>query len=172
MVHFIIGQILGVIATALTFVSYQVNTKNRVLIVQTIATLFTTASYFFLDALSGLALNIVCLVRNMVFYFQQPSSKLNKLCACILAGIMIVLGIFSWEGWYSVFLIAALSANTIFLSLGNPQVLRKSILITSSFVLAYNCFVFSIGGIANEALAIISSIIGIVLFYRRNKIAK
>lgn len=36
-------------------------------------------------------------------------------------------------------------------------------------VLIYNVFVFSIGGIANEALAIISSIIGLVRFYKNNK---
>ena len=77
---------------------------------------------------------------------------------------MVVLGIFSWQAWFSIFLIIALAANTVFLSLGNPQLLRKSILATSSLVIIYNLFVFSIGGLANEALAIISSIIGIIRF--------
>jgi hypothetical protein len=36
-------------------------------------------------------------------------------------------------------------------------------------ILAYNCFVFSIGGIANEGLAIISSIIGIIRFRKITK---
>ena len=88
----IIGQILGIIATIITFLSYQMNTKKTLLI------------------------------------------------------------------------IFALAANTIFMSFGNPQLLRKSILLTSTCVLIYNVFVFSIGGIANEGISIISSVIGIIRF--------
>ena len=169
MVYFIIGQTLGILATLLTFLSYQVNTKNRLLIIQTTATALTCASYFFLDALSGLVLNIVCITRNVTFYFQDSGTIVNRICASVLSIIMVFLGALSWEAWYSILLILALATNTLFLSFGNPQLLRKSILVTSSMVLAYNCFVLSIGGIANESLAIISSIIGIILFCKRNK---
>ena len=50
----------------------------------------------------------------------------------------------------------------------DPQNIRKSILVTSPLVLIYNIFEFSIGGIANESLSIVSSLIGIV----RDKKAK
>lgn len=46
----------------------------------------------------------------------------------------------------------------------NPQLLRKSVLATSTMVTIYNIFVFSIGGIANEVISIISSIIGIIRY--------
>lgn len=162
----VIGQILGIIATCLTFVSYQVNTKKWVLIIQTAATLFTSISYFFLQAMSGLLLNLVCIVRNVTFYFQDEKSKVNRISAVILALIMLVLGAISWQGWSSLLIITALCANTIFLSFGIPQLLRKSILFTSTLILVYNCLVFSIGGIVNESVAIVSSIVGIVRFGR------
>ena len=38
MPQILIGQILGVIAPIVTFVSYQVNSKNKLLILQTVAT--------------------------------------------------------------------------------------------------------------------------------------
>ena len=78
---------------------------------------------------------------------------------CIDAGYVTV----------SLLIIVALAANTVFLSFGNPQLLRKSILATSSLVLLYNIFVFSLGGIANEALAIGSSVVGIFRFRQETR---
>lgn len=160
----IVGQILGILATVITGISYQMNTKRSLLLVQTAATACTCLAYLFLGAASGFALNIVCILRNVVFYFQKGSGKGHMIPALLLATAMVVLGALSWQGPVSLLIIAALAANTVFLSFGNPQLLRKSILGTSSLVLLYNIFVFSLGGIANESLAIVSSLVGIVRF--------
>ena len=165
----IIGQILGIIATIITFISYQANTKRSLLIIQSIAALCTCLSYFFLGASSGFALNIVCLARNIAFYFQNERSKFNYISAAMFSVAMIVLGALSWQGWISLLIIIALAANTIFMSMGNPQLLRKSVLGTSSMVLIYNIFVFSIGGIANEGVSIVSSAVGIIRYRRAKK---
>jgi hypothetical protein len=79
---------------------------------------------------------------------------------------MIILGAISWQGYVSLLIIVALALNTVFMSVGDPQLLRKSVVFTSSLVLIYNCFVFSLGGIANEGVSIVSSIIGIIRFYK------
>ena len=164
------GQILGVLATVITGISYQMNTKRSLLLVQTAATACTCLAYLFLGAASGFALNVVCIIRNVVFYFQKNSGKGHVAPAIALATAMVVLGALSWQGAVSLLIIVALAANTIFLSFGDPQLLRKSILGTSSLVLIYNIFVFSLGGIANEALAILSSVVGIIR-YRKEKSA-
>ena len=77
----IIGQILGIIATIITFLSYQMNTKKTLLIAATAATLCTCLSYLFLGASSGFVLNVVCLIRNVAFIFRMksPSSTLFPL---------------------------------------------------------------------------------------------
>ncbi|MBO5285364.1 MAG: YgjV family protein [Clostridia bacterium] len=169
MFDLIVGQFFGIVAMVGTFISYQANTKQRVLIVQTLATILTCASYYFLDAKSGMVLNVIAVLRNVIFYFQKEGTKLSYITAFTLAGIMTVFGALSWQGWFSILVIVALAANTVFLSLGNPQLLRKSILVTSTMVLIYNCFVLSLGGIANEAIAIISSIIGIIRYVKLTK---
>ena len=167
--NFIFGQIFGVLATCLTILSYQVNTKNRLLIIQSIATLCTAISYLFLGALSGLVMNIVCIARNVVFYFQKEDRKQALISGYAFALAMVICGAFSWQGWPSLLIISALAANTVFLSFGKPQLLRKSILLTSSLVLVYNLLVFSVGGIANEVMAIASSIVGILRFHKAEK---
>ena len=164
MVEEIIGQALGIIATIITFISYQANTKKSVLLILSTAIFCTTLSYFFLGATSGFALNIVCLARNAVFYFQKEGTKLQYISAGVFAVIMVLVGMMSWQGAISLLIMLALAINTVILSMGVPQLLRKSILLTSTMVLIYNIFVFSIGGIANESIAIISAVVGIIRY--------
>ena len=164
----IIGQILGIIATAITFISYQVNTKSRLLIIQTTATLCTCLSFLFLGASTGFALNIVCIVRNVAFFFQKDKSTAHTLTALALSVTMVALGVLSWQGPVSLLIMVALAANTLFMATGNPQLLRKSVIVTSGLILIYNAIVFSIGGMTNEGISIVSSIIGIIRFRKED----
>ena len=166
---YVLGQILGIFAPILTTLSYQANTKRKLLFIQTLATLCICISYLLLDAPSGFALNVVCLTRNVSFFFLNEKTKFNRVAAGGFALMMIPLGILSWQGAISILMITALAINTVCMSFGIPQLLRKSILLTSTMVLIYNCYVFSIGGILNEALAIISSVIGIIRFRKESK---
>lgn len=170
MPQLIIGQILSIVAPIVTFISYQVNSKNKLLILQTVATLAVCLSYLLLGGDSGFALNIVCVIRNMTFFFLDPKSKANRIAAVVLALAMGAMGLLSWEGPISLIMMGALMANTIFMSFGDPQLLRKSVIGTSSMILTYNLLMDhpSLGGIANESIAIVASSIG-VLIYRKKK---
>ena len=162
----LIGQILSIFTPVLTAFSYQANTQKKLLVVQSAATFCTCVSYLLLGASSGFTLNIVCLIRNLCFYFLKEGTIANRTATCLLAIAMGALGALSWQGPVSLFIIIALVINTVFMSFGRPQLLRCSILLTSSMILIYNVLVFSIGGIINESLAIISSVVGILRFRR------
>lgn len=160
----IVGQALSILATLITFLSYQMNTRRSVLFTQTAASVCMCSGYFFLGASSGFALNVVVVLRNLVFYCTGKSRKASLIAASFFAVVMTVMGVLSWQAWYSILIIVALAVNTVFLSLGDAQKLRQSILFTSSSIFIYNIFVFSIGGMANELVAIVSSVIGIIRF--------
>jgi hypothetical protein len=166
----IIGQILGIIATAITVISYQANNKGKLIMIQSAATLSTCLGYLFLGAWSGFALNIVCLVRNGFFYFLKKGTPLYRALSVLLAAMMVGVGMLSWQGPISLLIIVALVINTLFMAFGSAQALRYSVCLTSSMILLYNIFVFTVGGIMNEGLAIVSSVIGILRF-RRGKSA-
>ena len=169
MIQEIIGQIIGIIAPILTVISYQLNTKKSVLITLTGATVATCVSYFLLGATSGFVLNLAGLVRNACCFFVKEKTRGSYVVGGIFAVVMCVLGAFSWQGIHSLLIIAGLAINTVFLALGDPQWLRKSILLTSTLVLIYNIIEFSLGGMMNEALAIISSVVGIIRFRKETK---
>ena len=64
---FIIGQILGIIAILLGFVTYQMKTQKQLLICQTAVSLVFCVHYLLIGATTGMAMNIVNVVRNFVY---------------------------------------------------------------------------------------------------------
>ncbi|MBQ7369609.1 MAG: YgjV family protein [Clostridia bacterium] len=163
----IIGQTLSVIAMALMFISYQVKDQKNLLIIQSIGTGFTAISFLFLNAMSAFLLNIVCIIRNVIFYFQNDKSKYSRTIAVVLAIVMCSVGALSWQGYHSLLIIIALALNTFFMSYGDPQLLRKSIPFTSTLTMTHNIIVLSIGGICSEFFSILSSIIGIIRYRKK-----
>ena len=160
----LIGQIIGTIAPILTVISYQLNTKRSVLLALTGATVATAIGYLLIGAMSGFVLNLVCVARNFICFFLKENTKSAYITGMIFAVIMCCLGATSWQGIHSLLIISGLAINTVFMALGVPQWLRKSILLTSMLVLIYNILEFSVGGMINEVLAISSAVVGIVRF--------
>jgi hypothetical protein len=165
----LIGQCFGIAAFAIAFLAYQAKTSKKLLIVQTGAILCFCIHYALLGAMTGFALNVVCLVRNIIFSNRDKKIFSSKLWPYVLGLVIIMIGIFTWESWYSILLIIALSVNTVCMSLPTSQGIRISLLVTCPLAFVYNIFVFSVGGLVNESLSIISSVIGIVRYHRGEK---
>ena len=160
------GQIFGWLAALLTFTSYQCKEHKRLIIVQTISSLCICISYLFLGAYSGMLLNIVCILRNFIIYKKNVRFFSYSFWPYVLALTMGLMGIFSWQGYMSLLIVIALMVNTIFIYFPNVQNLRKSIILTSTMIIIYNLHYTNWGGVANELIAIVSSVIGI---YRYRK---
>ena len=158
---YIFGQVLGVVAIALGVLSYQMKTRKGLVLVQLLTTITFATHYFLIGAWSGMALNAVSTVRNILFFGVEKRGGSCRKLSFVFAAIMAVVGILTWQNWYSVFMVAALSINCIGMGYTNPQSTRKSILITSPMALIYNCFVWSVGGVIFEAMSIISAALGI-----------
>jgi len=158
----IIAQILGIVAVAFAVLSFQAKSDKHLLIMQTGAAFFFCVHYFMIGAYTGLAMNGVAVVRNVVYYNKDKKIFSGWWPPVFFACIMAMLGVFTWQGWHSLLVIVGLIINTVGMSFKDPQNIRKSILVTSPLVLIYNIFEFSIGGIINESLSIVSSVIGIV----------
>lgn len=163
------GQILGFIGFALTFFSYQSKSPKTLLLLQTISTLLFICHYFLIGASSGMLLNIVCVLRNIVYYFRKKRIFSYRFYPYLFALLITVLCVLSWQGPISLLITVALAVNSVFLSFGNQRVLRISVLFTCSLILIYNIFVFSLGGILNESIAILSSALAL-LRYRKDQI--
>lgn len=165
----IIGQILGVVAVICGFVSYQMRTQKQLLVVNTITCAVFCLHYILIGALSGCALNALCIFRNFAYFYRNKKYPESKVIPILFTVAMAAVGALSWHAWYSVLSVIGLVVNTWYMAASNPQTVRKSILFSSPLVLLYDVFVLSLGGIVYESVAIISAIIGMVRF-RKNQL--
>lgn len=153
-----IGQILGVISCILAFVLYQMKERKHLLCVQTAMTVAMAAHYFCLKAYPAMAMNLFCIVRNLV-YDRKDLFK-GRIYPIAMSLIMLVIGLLTATGAWSALVIVGLVVNTYCLSFDNPQHFRLSIFVTSPMVLIYDVAVFSVGGMLLEAISIVSAAIG------------
>ena len=161
---FLIGQIFGVIAVILGFITYQIRTQKALLFVQTVTALVFVIHYLLIGAVSGMVLNIVAMIRNLVYSRRDLKIFSGKAWPIVFSVIMGIIGLLFWQDWYSVFVVLGLVINSLCMSVQDPQKIRKSILISSPLVLIYDAFALSIGGIIYESAAIISALAGILRF--------
>ena len=168
----IIGQILSIIATLITIFSLQLRAKKSILIMQIISTACLALSYFLLGAMSGFALNVVGIIRNVCFYLQPSTGRVRYFTGTFFCIAMSIVGVIFWQGPADLLIIIALAINAMMLSVFSAQALRYSLLFTCVMMIAYAMIYFNVGAILNESLSIVSSAIGILRYRSKTNDAK
>ena len=158
------GHVLGFVSVGLFFYSYQRTKKDKLLIIQTVATALSCIQYLLIGALSGFALNIVCIIRNFVYYYRDKKQLKDWVSPIILSVFMAVVSVFSWEGLHSSLITLGLVVNTMCMGMFGSKNFRKTILISSSLILVYNIFAYSYSGVLSESISLISVVIGIIRY--------
>jgi len=119
-----IGQIFGMIAVILGFISFQMKTRTQLLIIQTITTITFCIHYGLIGATSGLVMNLLGIVRNLAYYNKDKKIFSGLKCPVFFTVLMGIAGILSWEAWYSIFVLLGLMINSFCLSFDNSQNIR------------------------------------------------
>lgn len=158
---YIIGQVLGIVAVILGFVSYQRKTQFGIIVSQCVTALTFTAHYFLISAPTAVALNFLSAVICIFFALRNKKQGESKAEVIITSAIIAVAGVLAWENIYSLFLIAGLVTLTVSLSFSNPQNTRRAMFIKSPLCMIYNIAVGSMGGVIYECVVIVSAIIGL-----------
>lgn len=156
----IVGHVLGFVAVGLYFISYQIYDKKGLLLVQTAATTLNCLQYLLIGAYSGFALNIVCVCRNFIFYSGDKKGSKGVLISGILAALIVLVSLFSWDGLHSLLIVLGLAINTVCMGLFNAANLRKSVLLTCALIFMYNFFAGSYSGMVSESISWLSALIG------------
>jgi hypothetical protein len=161
-IDWLIGQLVGFVAIIVGFISYQVKTKRQLIFMQTAVAALFCVHYALLGEYSALGMNVVSVVRNIVYDYRTSKGITSRLIPIGFVVFQATVGIITWDAWYSVFALFGLCINTYAMSLSDSQSVRKSILITSPLVLTFDIFAFSISGAMYESVAIISAAIGVI----------
>ncbi len=158
----IVIQLIGGFGVLASIISFQCKKHNTILIFRTLNEFIFALQYFLLGAYTGMIVNLVGCVRNIIFTRQLSKNK-NTTIPIILFSIMfVVFGFAVWQGPKSLLIIVAKVLSTIAYGNRNTTIVRSIIFVTSTSWLIYNYCVFSIAGILCEAFTLLSLIIGII----------
>ena len=170
--HEIIGQIISVAAMGCNILSYQNKNQKSLLLFQLSGGTLFAISFFLLGATIGAILNIIAVVRAVMFLF---SDKLKMSHPAWLAGFIVIyvaiyvlnFTVFGTEPRFINFVIELLpvvgmTALSVGFMFGNSSKVRMLGLISSPAWLIYNIYYLSVGAIICETLSLISIFIGML----------
>ncbi len=159
-IAYIAGQVLGIIAVILGFISFQMKTPRGILIFQVITALVFFSHYWLIDAHTAMALNLIAAIQCVFYYFRDKRGSKSLAEPIFFTVLILVVSIITWEEWYSVFIMVGLAVNSVSLAFSDAQKIRISMFIKSPACLIYNALVMSGGGTIYECAVLISALIG------------
>ena len=164
---FWVVQILGVVSLVFYGCSFQMKTKENLLMMQVASNIFATLQYLLTMALTGAVQTLLGVMRGVVFYLYKKRNLAPSRAVLIIFEIAIILGsVLTWAGVVSFLPLVGMSANLYGQWQNDMRVIR--ILAVVSGVL-WSIYAFHTGvytAMLTEALKVVSSVIGLWRFRR------
>lgn len=177
--YIIICQLIGIVAMALVFASYQQKNQNTLIKFQIFSSLLFSIHFFMLGAPMGCFLNAVSIFRAYVYSHKETFKSEHIGWVIFFGGISVAAYIVSFTmletplTFKNIVLEILPVIAMVALSLGfrakNSKTARNYSLISCPSWLIYNAFNGSIGGTLSDSFAVISIIIGKIRLDRKLK---
>lgn len=168
----IITEGLGLIGIIAAVLSFQCAKHKRLLFLRTVNESFFAVQYFLLGAYTGMAMNLVGCVRNILFSRLVEKGKSTVPYRIFFSVLFFIFSLCTWGGVKSIFVCAAKIISTVAYGSSKTATVRIMVLFTSATWLCYNYLVGSVSGCVCEALTLISVIVGIIRIDMAEKIKK
>lgn len=167
------AQLVGALATLCMFITFQLNDRKKILYVQIVNSICWIVHYLMLGALSGVVINAVCFIRNLVFQKRgQKKWADSSLIPIVVCAAEILLTVLVWKDWFDILACIAASLQTTSMWMKEPKKIRLFSLIASPVWIAYDFHHASYVGIVNEVICMISLFIGIWRYDLKKKADK
>lgn len=190
----VLVQVIGFFGTACLLISTQFNTHGKIMIFKTLGSFSFCLQYLLMGAFTGMILDAIGTIRNIVFGYNVRKGKSNKVWLIVFSILTVVLGVitlvFTWHElvdrvtwiagdnanfavaiavFVSIISIIAKLLSTIAYAFKDAHKIRMLCFPTAGGWLVYNTVVFTLAGIINEALTIISLVIAEIRFKKPKK---
>ncbi len=166
----IIAQIIGAVALGMAIISFQQNTRKKILLFQLIAGSIFSIHFLLLGAYTGAALNALSVCRNIIFYNKSKKWASHIHWLFLFIFVSIIVGILTWENIITLFAMTGMVLGSVSFWLDNPKYVRRLSFPISMLWIVYNIVNKSYAGILTELFVMSSVIIGIFRFdIKKNK---
>lgn len=155
-------EVIGALGIVASIISFQCKSHKSILVMRTVTEFLFGVQYLLLGAFTGMAMNTVGCVRNLIFTKTVKENKGTRLWVTIFSVLFTVFGLFTWQGSKSILIILAKVLSTIAYANKNTVIVRGLVFVTTSCWLVYNAAVGSNAGILCESFTLISIIVGTI----------
>ncbi|MGN1166689.1 MAG: YgjV family protein [Lachnospiraceae bacterium] len=160
----VVVQIIGLIGTALFFISFQCKSNKNLFRVQFLSYLFYTTHLILLGAITGGISYIINGIRSFCLGSKIDFLRSRKMCV-IICVLQLMTLIITWSGWLSLLPVVANIASTIGGYTHNARKIRiAGMFVNSPLWIIYDIIVGSWAGILDELVSEGSMIISIVRY--------
>ena len=162
--YYLLSQIIVIIATIFIAFTYIIKNRKKILILFILYSIFYGIHYLLLNAITGFLMNLVSIIRNIVFYKQEINNKQNsKIFLVILFTIIILFTLCSYKDYYSLISMSASLISTYSIWQKNPIIYRILAVIVSICFIIYAIHINSVFAIITEVFLLTTEIIGLIL---------
>lgn len=173
--NYIISQVFTILAYVFLGVTYLTRKKNLILIFNAISTICFTISYIFLFAWSGVKMNTISLLRNLLIFLVAKFTSNSKnwklftlvtICGLIMVDLVLCFtinkGIFALNSVFDVVPYIATIIYTFAIWVEKGKLYKIFGVLSSVAWIVYNIFIHTLFGIILEAVMVICAIVGLV----------
>lgn len=158
----IIAQVIGFLGTVIVVIGMQQKKYKHIVLCKIGNEFFSSIHYLLLGGYTGMLANLASCLTNGCYYFRIKKGKSTLPFQIIFAIMFVVIGLLSWHGPISIFVVLAKLISSVALGIKNPRTIRILNLISNPCWLLYNIYMGSIAGILTDSLVIASVVIAVI----------
>ncbi|MBE6789226.1 MAG: YgjV family protein [Ruminococcaceae bacterium] len=167
---------LGLIGIIAGILALQCNKHIQVLAFKMAEEGIFGVQYILLGGITGGLLNIVGVLRNLLFAYlgKKDNQKMLKISRIGFAILLAGIGFLSWDGYISLLVIFAKVLSTIAYGTTNVKKMRLMLCVTITCWICYGIYVGSVTSILNDSANLLSVLVAIFRYdilpsIRKNK---
>lgn len=165
----VLVQGLGVLGIAASVIAFQCKKHKSIMIFRTANESFFAIQYGLLGAFTGMAMNIIGSIRNLIFARLVEKCKSTIPLRFVFSAVFVAFAIFTWDGVKSILVGVAKVVSTFAYGSSDTGVVRVLVLATTLTWWVYNLLVGSIAGVICETFTIVSIVVSLFRYGLRPK---
>ena len=156
----IASYVFGILGILVSFIIYQQKNRGGLLVSKLIGDVIWFVHYVLIGAYTGAAISIIAIARELVFMHREKKWANSPLWLVLFLALSALSGVITWKNIFSIFPCVASALAVISFWIGKPRVSRILAYPITISMLTYNVAGLAYLAIANEALSLVSAIIG------------
>ena len=170
----ILGNILTLISYIIYWLASFFKSKKTIMWVRLISYIIAVPAYIVLQSKSGTLNMLFTIVRYLlgILLIDKLTNKSAKVSYILVFSLIYAAtGVFSFEGFGTMFLIVSNIIGVIALAVGSAQCLRVLNMISSVLFLVYLGTIHNFTGLLCELVTLISFVVTFMLYRKKAKLA-